>query len=297
MGEESAIMFPAEFAYAAPTSVADAVKLLQQPGDGEVKLLAGGQSLLPLMKLRLAEPTLLVDLRRIAELRGVREEGGAVVIGAMTTYFDALKSPIITRRVPLLAEAIQQVGDMQVRARGTLGGSLAHADPAGDLPAVALALDAELTAVGPSGQRSIPIRDFFVDLLTTALAEGEVLTRIRLPAIDTPRTGSAYVKHHHPASGYAVVGVAAVIRLDAGGACQEARVALTGAGSHATRLSSVERALTGKSLDEAALDQASATAADGLDLMADAYASADYRAHLTRVLVRRAVARAAERAR
>jgi carbon-monoxide dehydrogenase medium subunit len=193
-------MYPAEFAYAAPATLAEAVRLLQQ-GNGEAKLLAGGQSLIPLLKLRLAEPKTLIDLRRIPELRGIREEGDAVALGAMTTYFEALKSPILARRVPLVVEATQEVGDMQVRARGTIGGSLAHADPAGDLPAVILALDATLTAVGPSGTRTIPARSFFIDMLTTALQPDEALTQIRLPATDRPRTGSAYVKHHHTASG------------------------------------------------------------------------------------------------
>jgi carbon-monoxide dehydrogenase medium subunit len=289
-------MYPAEFAYAAPTTLADAVQLLQQGGDGDVKLLAGGQSLIPLLKLRLAEPKVLVDLRRIPDLRGIHEERDAVVLGAMTTYFEALKSPILARRVPLLVEAMRAVGDMQVRARGTLGGSLAHADPAGDLPAVALALDASLTAVGPAGQRRIAIRDFFVDLLTTSLQAGEVLTAIRLPSLDGLRIGSAYVKHHHPSSGYAVVGVAAVVALDAAGGCQEARVALTGAGAHATRVTAVEQVLAGKRLSDEVLAEAARVAADGLDLMADSYASADYRAHLARVLTQRALAQAAERA-
>jgi carbon-monoxide dehydrogenase medium subunit len=288
-------MYPAEFAYAAPTTLAEAVRLLQQ-GAGEAKLLAGGQSLIPLLKLRLAEPKTLIDLRRIPELRGIREEGDAVMLGAMTTYFEALTSPILARRVPLVVEAAQEVGDMQVRARGTIGGSLAHADPAGDLPAVVLALDATLTAVGPSGMRTIPAHDFFVDMLMTALRPDEALTQIRLPATNQPRTGSAYVKHHHPASGYAVVGVAAIVTLDADGSCREARVAITGAGAKATRATGVERALAGKRLADEDLTQASSVAADGLDLMADTYASADYRAHLARVLTRRALAKAAERA-
>jgi carbon-monoxide dehydrogenase medium subunit len=290
-------MFPAEFSYAAPASVAEAVQLLRQSGDGDVKVLAGGQSLLPLLKLRLAEPRLLVDLRRIPELRGIREEGDAVVIAPMTTYFEVLKSPIAARRVPMLVEAAQEVGDMQVRARGTIGGSLAHADPAGDMPAVALALDATLTATGPSGARTIPVSDFFVEMMTTALAPDEVLTAIRFPATNVRGTGTAYVKHRHPASGYAVVGVAAVVRLDADGTCREARVAITGAGSRPTRATAVEQALGGKRLSEENLAQASESAADGLDLMADTYASSEYRAHLTQVLTKRALAKAAGRAR
>jgi carbon-monoxide dehydrogenase medium subunit len=289
-------MYPTEFAYAAPATLAEAVRLLQQ-GNGEAKLLAGGQSLIPLLKLRLAEPGALVDLRRIPELHGIREDGDGVVLGAMTPYFEALKSPVLARRVPLLPEAIQQVGDMQVRARGTVGGSLAHADPAGDLPAVALALDATLTAAGPAGTRTIAAREFFVDMLATALNPNEVLTQIRFPAIDTARTGSAYVKHRQPASGYAVVGVAAVIRLADDGICQSAWVAITGAGTKATRATAVEQALGGKQPSEDDLAQAATFAADGLDLMSDTYASADFRAHLAQVLTRRALAVATERAR
>lgn len=289
-------MYPSEFAYQAPTTLADAVRLLQGH-DGDVKILAGGQSLLPLMKLRLAEPATLVDIGRIPDLRGIREEGDAVVIGAMTSYRDVLDSELARRRVPLLVEAVQQVGDMQVRSRGTIGGSLAHADPAGDLPAVALALDAEITAMGPSGSRTIPAGDFFVDTLTTALGEGEMLTSVRMPAIDQARTGSAYVKHRHPASGYAVVGIAAVVRLAEDGSCQSARVAITGAGSHATRAAGVEQALAGKPITDATLAEATAHAADGLDLMSDSYASDEYRAHLVVVMARRALAEAAARAR
>ena len=181
-------MYPAEFAYAAPATLAEAVQLLQQ-GNGEAKLLAGGQSLIPLLKLRLAEPGALVDLRRIPELRGIREEGDARGRRRDDHLLRGAEVADPLRRAPLLAEAIQQVGDMQVRARGTVGGSLAHADPAGDLPAVALALDATLTAVGPSGTRTIAAREFFVDMLATALKPDEVLTRIRFPAIDTPAHG------------------------------------------------------------------------------------------------------------
>jgi carbon-monoxide dehydrogenase medium subunit len=186
---------------------------------------------------------------------------------------------------------------MQVRSRGTIGGSLAHADPAGDLPAVALALNAEISATGAKGNRTIAADKFFVDLLTTALAEDEVLTSIRFQATNTPGTGAAYIKHAHPASGYAVVGAAAVVRLGADGACQEARLAITGAGSHAARATGVEQALTGTHLDAATLAAATATATQGLDLLSDSYASADYRAHLAGVLARRALATAADRAR
>jgi len=290
-------MYSGEFDYAAPTSLAEALRLLQAepPDGGEVKLLAGGQSLIPLLKLRLAGPSLLVDLRQVPELRGIREEDDAVVLGAATTYFQAVDSPLVERRCPLLIQAIRQVGDPQVRARGTIGGSLAHADPAGDLPAVAVALGATIRAAGPGGQREVPADDFFVDTLTTALQPDEVLTAARFPATDQRGAGTAYVKHRHPASGYAVVGVAALVRLAPDGTCAEARLGLTGAASHATRLRAVEQALVGKRLDEPSVSAACVSAADGLELLGDPYASEEYRSHLTRVLAKRAVLQAASR--
>jgi carbon-monoxide dehydrogenase medium subunit len=287
-------MFPTEFTYAAPATLAEAVQLMQ---GADVKPLAGGQSLLPLMKLRLASPGQLVDLRRIGELRGIREDGDAIIIGAMTTYLTALKSPVLARRAPLVVEAARVVGDMQVRARGTIGGSLAHADPGGDMPAVMLALNADVAAAGPSNTRVIPVTSLFTGMMETAIQPNELLTAIRFQAIDTPDTGSAYAKHHHPASGYAVVGVAAIVRLGADGTCQEARVAITGAGENAARAAGVEQALAGKQLDEATISQAAASAANGLTLLSDSYASADFRAHLAQVYTQRALATAAQRAR
>ena len=287
-------MFPAEFDYAAPASLSEALSLLGS-GDGEIKALAGGQSLLPLMKLRLASPGTLIDLRNVPELRGIRSDGSGVIYGAMTTYFQAIDSPITQTKVPLVVQALRQVGDPQVRARGTIGGSLAHADPAGDLPAVALALNARMHAVGPGGERDISGRDFFTDMLTTALQPSELLAWVRFEGTDTPRTGTAYVKHRHPASGYAVVGVAAVVSLDANGVCQEARVGITGAGTHAVRATGVEQALSGQPFMHA-VAEASTHAAEGLDLLSDYYASADYRAHLTRTLTLRALHQAGQAA-
>lgn len=289
-------MYSSDFAYHAPSSLGEALQLLGQSG-GEVKVLAGGQSLLPLLKLRLAEPATLVDIRNVAELKGISEEGNGVVIGAMTTYFQAIDSPIVQKRCPLIIQTLRQVGDPQVRARGTVGGSLAHADPAGDLPAVALALDAEMRVTGPNGQRAIAARDFFVDLLTTALEPTEVLTAVKFAATDQPMTGTAYAKHRHPASGYAVAAVAAVIRLAADGTCQEARIGITGAGTHAVRAQAVEQALISKPLDESTVTSACAAAPDGLDLMDDTYASREFRAHLTRVMAKRAILEAAANAR
>lgn len=287
-------MFPAAFDYHAPATLTEALNLLGQGED--VKALAGGQSLLPLMKLRLAAPTSVVDLRDVGELRGIREDGEGVILGAMTPYFQAMNSPIVAKRTPLIVEALRQVGDPQVRSRGTIGGSLAHADPAGDLPAVAMALNARMHIVGPKGERDVSAHDFFVDMLTTALAPNELLAWARFDATDTPHTGVAYVKHRHPASGYAVVGVAAVVRLDEQGVCSDARVGLTGAGSHCIRATAVEQALMGKSFD-AMVVAASAHAAANLDLLSDTYASAAYRAHLTRVLTLRALHEAARKAR
>ncbi|HEX8995561.1 MAG TPA: xanthine dehydrogenase family protein subunit M [Ktedonobacterales bacterium] len=287
-------MFPATFEYHAPATLSEALTLLGQ-NDSEAKALAGGQSLLPLMKLRLAEPATLVDLRKVPELKGIRADGDGVAIGAMTTYFQTIDSPLVQQKTPLIVETLRQVGDPQVRARGTIGGSLAHADPAGDLPAVALALNATVHVVGPQGERDIAASDFFVDMLTTALEPGELVAWVRFEGTDTPHTGVAYVKHRHPASGYAVVGVAAVVRLDAQGNCEEARVGVTGAGSHAARATAVEQALQGKPF-ASTVAEASAHAANGLDLLGDSYASSEYRAHLTRVLTLRALNHAAQHA-
>src|SRR5262245_26242040 len=292
-------MYSSDFAYFAPTSLAEALDLLQrgQSGGGETKLLAGGQSLIPLMKLRVAEPATLIDIGRVPELRGIGEEGDGVVLGAGTTYFQTISSPIVQRRCPLVIQAISQVGDPQVRARGTIGGSLAHADPAGDLPAVAVALGAEIRTASPGGGgRRLSADGFFVDLLTTALQPTEVVAAVRFPATDQPGTGTYYAKHRHPASGYAVVGAAALVRLAPNGTVADARVGITGAGTHAARATSVEQALSGRMLDDATLSAAAATAANGLELLSDSYASADYRAHLARVLTKRALAWAAARA-
>ncbi len=293
-------MYSSDFAYHAPASLNEVINLLRaghNSGTDNVKVLAGGQSLIPLLKLRLAEPATLVDLRQVPELRGIREEGDGIVLGAMTTYFQTIDSPLVQHRCPLLIQTLRQVGDPQVRARGTIGGSLAHADPAGDLPAVALALDSHLRAAGPTGEQMISAREFFVDMLTTAMQPTQVLTAVRFPATDQPGTGTAYVKHRHPASGYAVVGVAALVRLAGDGTCRDARIGITGAGTKATRAVTVEYALAGRQLDAVTLSAACSRAADGLDLMSDSYASAEFRAHLTRVLTRRAVEQAAAHAR
>jgi carbon-monoxide dehydrogenase medium subunit len=289
-------MYSGDFAYYAPTSLGEALTLLSN-AKPEVKLLAGGQSLLPLLKLRLSEPATLIDVSSVPDLHVIADSGNRITLGAMTTYFQAIDSALVQRRCPLIVQAVRQVGDPQVRARGTIGGSLAHADPAGDLPAVAMALDAEIHAVSNEGERSLPAASFFVDLLTTALKPNEIVTSVSFAATDQPATGTAYAKHRHPASGYAVVGVAAMVRLGPDGTCQEARIGITGAATHASRARGVEQALAGRPLDLASVEAACGSAADGLDLLSDNYASSEFRAHLTRVIARRALMEAAGRAR
>ena len=294
-GKGSEKVHPATFEYHRPSRVDDAIGLLRQYG-ADAKLLAGGHSLLPVMKLRLAEPAHLIDIGRLADLRGVREDGDSVRIGALTTHHELETNAIILQRCPLLAEAAAQVGDRQVRNRGTLGGALVHADAAADEPAAVLALDAELIARGPNGERTIPAVDFFIDFLTTALEADEVLTEIRVTA-RTPRTGISYQKLANQASGYALVGVAAVVTLDASGQCASARVAITGATASPRRVGAVERALTDTALTATTIAEAARVAGDGLELLDDLHAPADYRLGVVRGLTRRALTTAAARAR
>lgn len=284
-------MFPAKFAYAAPSSLDEAVGLLAQP---DSKILAGGHSLLPLMKLRLAQPSLLVDIGRIPGLAYVRREDGYLAIGAMTTYRDIERSDEVKQAAPVLAEAVHEVGDPQVRARGTLAGSLAHADPAGDLPAVALALGGTLKTVGANGERDLDFDSFFVDMLTTALDEKEIIREVRLKA-QPSGSGAAYQKFDQPASHYALTGVCAIVTVS-NGTIGAARIGVTGVGPKAYRPTQVEQALAGKPLEEEAIKQAVQTVADGIDVQGDIHASPEYRAHLARVLTRRAVLEAAHRA-
>ena len=284
-------MFPARFAYVAPASLQEAVGLLEDPED---KILAGGHSLLPLMKLRLAQPKLLVDIGRIPGLSYIRREDGQVVIGAMTTYRQIQLSEDVQRAAPVLAEAAHEVGDPQVRAKGTLAGSLAHADPAGDLPAVALALGGSLRVVGPNGERDIDLDGFFVDMLTTALNEREIIREVRLRA-QPNGAGAAYHKFDQPASHYALTGVCAVVSLK-GGSIASARIGVTGVGPKAYRPTAVEQALIDQPAQEDPVRAAVQTVADGIDVQGDIHASPEYRAHLARVLTRRAVLQAAQRA-
>ena len=288
-------MYPAPFEYHAPQSVEEAVALLDRFGD-EAKLLAGGHSLVPLLKLRFATPQHLIDVRKIPGLSGIREDGGTIVIGATTTHRALQTSELVRRKLPLLAEAAARIGDPLVRNMGTIGGSIAHADPAADLPAVLLALGAEMRAAGSGGQRAIKVEDFFVSLLTTALTPDEVLTEVRIPQLSA-RTGGAYEKHPHPASGYAIVGVAALLTLDTGGVIVRARVAVTGLGPTASRATGVENALTGQAEREDLLDGAARRVTEGLELRGDLQGPPEYKAHLAALRTREALARALARAR
>lgn len=287
-------MIPESFEYHAPKSLAEASRLVAQFGaDG--KVLAGGHSLVPLMKLRLASPKYLIDLGRIAELSYVREDGGKIQIGALTTHYKLESSELLKEKCPLLPETAREIGDVQVRNKGTLGGSLAHSDPAGDWPAAILALDAEIQALSARGERWIPAREFFVGLLTTALKPDEILTAVRLPSLPA-RAGDAYVKLHQPASGFAVVGVAARLVLDEKGSVQQVGVGITGVGPKACRATATEDLLRGKSPSAKRLEEAAGHAADGVEANADLYASAEYRRHLAAVYMRRALEKALERA-
>jgi carbon-monoxide dehydrogenase medium subunit len=286
-------MIAAQFDYVRANTLDEALTLLAQNEDA--KILAGGHSLIPAMKLRLAQPPLLIDLGRIKDLSYIREEGGQIRIGAMTTHYGIESSDLLKKICPLLPECAGHIGDVQVRNKGTIGGSLAHSDPAGDWPAAIIALNADLIATSKNGDRTIKADDFFVDLLTTALEPGEILREIR---INKPigHTGQAYVKMHHPASGFAVVGVAANITLNGNG-CESASIGITGVSSKAYRPSAVESALTGAKLDEQTIASACAHAADGIEANGDLFASADYRKHLAEVYTKRAIAAAAQRAR
>ena len=287
-------MIPQSFEYHLPKTLSEATRLAAQFGD-EGKVLAGGHSLIPLMKLRLAAPKHLIDIGRIAELSTIREEGARIRIGALATHFQLESSEMLKARCPLLPETAAEIGDVQVRNKGTIGGSIAHADPAADWPAALLALDAEIHAASAQGERSIPVAEFFVDLLTTALEPAEILTSISVPALPM-RGGDAYAKLAHPASGFAVVGVAARVVLDEKGSIAQVGVGITGIGPKAYRATALENLLRGKAASSKRLQEASAHAADGVEATGDIYASAEYRTHLASVYARRALEKAIERA-
>jgi aerobic carbon-monoxide dehydrogenase medium subunit len=280
-------MIPEKFEYARASSAEEAVRLLTEGGE-DAKVLSGGQSLIPLLRLRLAAPTMLVDVGSVEEMREVRDEGDTISVGAAATLADVLRSPLIAANASLVIDAGKQVADRQVRHRGTFGGALAHADPAGDLPAVALALGATMEVAGPGGRREIPVSEFFVDYLTTAVGPDEVLVSVKLPK--RPGWGTHYEKFNRTAQSWALVGVAAAVRRE-DGSIAEARVALTNMGATPVRAVGVEAALTGGSADDIA--SAASHAAEGTRPASDLTASGEYRKHLVTVLTRRAVMAAA----
>lgn len=279
-------MIPAAFDYEAPGSVDEALGLINGAGDRDVKVLAGGQSLIPVLRLRMNAPDLVVDLGRIAELRGVRDDGDAIAIGAMTTHDDVTREPLIRQHALLLSLAAETVADPQVRHRGTFGGSLAHADPAADMPAPALALGCEFVIAGPSGRRTVAASDFFTDLFTTAIGEGELLVEIRVPK--HTGWGAHYEKFNHVAHTWSIVGVAASVRVE-GGTIAEAKVALTNMGLVPLRATAVEQALVGQPATADAIRAAAQNADQGTSPMSDASADEEYRRHLAKVLTGRAV--------
>jgi carbon-monoxide dehydrogenase medium subunit len=282
-------VIPSKFDYVKPSSVADAITALRDGGD-DAKILAGGQSLIPVLRLRLAAPSVLIDLGGIPELRGIREDGDRIAIGAMTSYYDVIRDDLVKQHVTLLAQATETVADNQVRHRGTLGGSLAHADPAGDLGAVALALDAELVIAGADGTRTVPASEFFLDYFTTAIGETEILTEIRFPKYTG--WGSHYEKFNRTAQAWSMVAIAAAIRVE-GGSIAEARVGLTNMGTTPIRATGVEQALVGQPATADAVRAAAEHVTEGTAAPSDADAAADYREHLAKVLTGRAVLAAA----
>ena len=288
-------MIPPKFEYVAPTSLSEAAAFLaSHPGDA--KLLAGGQSLIPVLKLRLASPGFLVDLGRIGGLSYIREEPGAggkpdtIAIGAMTTYAEIKQSALVRQKCPLLTQTVAVVADVQVRNRGTLGGSLAHADPSADMPAAILALGGELKAVGPKGERWIGVGNYFRGLFSTALAPDEILTEIRVPVLTGQR--SAYLKAARRATDFALVGVAVRMRVGKDDRCEEISIGVTGVTDKTYRAAGVERALQGKRLEPKAIEEAASVVVQGVDVMGNIHGSADYRAQVARVYVARAIAAA-----
>jgi carbon-monoxide dehydrogenase medium subunit len=279
-------MYPAAFEYHTPGSIKEALELLGRHKD-EAKLLAGGHSLLPAMKFRLARPGHLVDLRKVPGLTGIKEDGGMLVIGAMTTHYAIESSALVKSKCPVLAQTAAMIGDPMVRNMGTIGGSLAHADPAADYPATIIALGAEMIAEGPKGKRTIKADDFFTALMTTAVGADEILTEVRVPVCG-PTVAAAYLKFPHPASRFAVVGVAAVLTMD-GSKVGKASIGITGAGTRAVRAKGVEAGLAGKTLDAATIQAAAEKAPDGVDVQADLQGSVDYKKHLLKVFAKRAV--------
>jgi len=282
-------VIPAQFDYVAPATVEEALSALAEAGE-DAKIIAGGQSLLPVLRMRLNAPELVVDLGRIEALRGIRDDGDAIVIGAMTTHSDVFHDALVRDNALVITHALELLADPQVRHRGTFGGALAHADPAGDLGAPSLALDAEFVIAGPAGTRTVAAEDFFVDLFTTAIEDGEILTEVRIPK--RPGWGAHYEKFVRVAHQWPIVAVAAAVSVE-GSTITEARVGLTNMGSTPLRARAVEQALVGQPATDEAVRTAAAAAAEGTNPPSDLNGDADYRRHLATVLTRRAVLAAA----
>lgn len=282
-------MIPSQFDYVAPRTVEEALAALAEHGD-DAKVLAGGQSLLPILRLRMNSPETVIDLGRIPQLREITDDGDAIVVGAMATHDEVRRNPLVSEHARLLSVTLAEVADPQVRHRGTLGGALVHADPAGDVGAPALALDAEMVVVGPNGSRTIPAEDFFVGLFTSAVGEDELLTQIRIPK--HTGWGAHYEKFVRLVHQWSIVAVAATLKVE-GGSIADARVALTNMGATPLRARSVEQALIGQAPTADAVREAAAKAAEGTDPPSDLNGGADYRQHLAGVLTRRAVLAAA----
>jgi carbon-monoxide dehydrogenase medium subunit len=284
-------VIPTAFEYSRATSIDDALAQLKA-ANGDAKLIAGGHSLIPLMKLRLSEPRMLIDIGRIPDMAGVREKGGQIEIGALTTHHEVSVSKVLKEKCPVLSDCAAEIGDPQVRNRGTIGGSLAHADPSADYPAVALALDADVDVKGPGGARTIKASGFFLDLFTVDLQPDEIIVAVRF----TPVKAAAYVKLHQRASHYAIVGVAAALEVSSG-AIKSARLGLTGAGPKAVRMTAVEKALAGQKATKEAIAGAVKDAGSDLDAInADIHASEEYRRAMIPVFTKRAIEAALARA-
>ena len=286
-------MIPAPFDYKRPGTLEEAIALLREHGEG-ARLLAGGHSLLPILKARLARPAVLVDIARIPGLAGITKTARGLLIGALTAHHEVETSSLVREGCPLLAEAAGRIGDVQVRNRGTIGGSAAHADPAADYPAALLALEAVMLAAGPEGARRIPALDFFTGPYESALGPAEILTAVEVPSLP-PRSGGAYLKAAQQASGFAVCGAAAIVTLD-GGRIASARLGITGVAPAAYRARRAEEALAGGAASPGAIQKAAALAAEGIEPLDDFHASAEFRAHLARVYAGRALHEALKRA-
>jgi aerobic carbon-monoxide dehydrogenase medium subunit len=280
-------MYPASFEYHIPSSLDEAIKLMAQNSDA--KLLAGGHSLLPAMKLRLATPSAIIDMKKLrSSLQYIKEDGGHVAIGALTTHAAIAASKVAGQKIPLIAETASHIGDMQVRNLGTIGGALAHADPAADFPAAILATEAEMVIQGASGKRTVKADEFFQGFFATAVQAGEILVEIRVPV----HKGGSYQKFAHPASGYAVAAVAAIVEKN-GNTISKCRVAVNGVSGGAYRATDVEKALEGQAYSSEAVEQAAEHVVSGIDVLEDPFANASYRSQLTKQLTQRAIAAAA----